>query len=54
MTAPSRRLRAPGARTAVGVAYQCLRKLEVIPDEPHDQRLDFMLTESELIDCGSG
>jgi 5-formyltetrahydrofolate cyclo-ligase len=25
--------------------------VEAVPDEPHDQRLDFILTESELIDA---
>ena len=33
---------------AVGVAYSVC-EVEAVPDEPHDQRLDFILTESELI-----
>jgi 5-formyltetrahydrofolate cyclo-ligase len=44
-------LRAKGPVTAVGVAYSVAQAPE-IPDEPHDQRLDFILTERELIDCG--
>jgi 5-formyltetrahydrofolate cyclo-ligase len=44
-------LRAKGPVTAVGVAYSASQAPE-IPDEPHDQRLDFILTERELIDCG--
>ena len=46
-------LRAKGPVTAVGVAYSVAQAPE-IPDEPHDQRLDFILTERELIDCGRG
>ena len=45
-------LRAKGAVTAVGVAYHAALTPR-IPDEAHDQRLDFILTERELIDCGS-
>jgi len=44
-------LRAKGPVTAVGVAYSA-SQAPGIPDEPHDQRLDFILTERELIDCG--
>jgi 5-formyltetrahydrofolate cyclo-ligase len=36
---------------AVGVAFASAEA--DIPDEAHDQRLDFVLTERELIDCGS-
>jgi 5-formyltetrahydrofolate cyclo-ligase len=46
-------LRAKGPVTAVGVAYSAAQAPQ-IPDEPHDQRLDFILTERELIDCGRG
>ena len=46
-------LRATRPTTAVGVAYSTAQAPE-IPDEPHDQRLDFILTERELIDCGGG
>ena len=46
-------LRASGPVTAVGVAYSAAQAPE-IPDEPHDQRLDFILTERELIDCRGG
>jgi 5-formyltetrahydrofolate cyclo-ligase len=44
-------LRAKGPVTAVGVAYSASQAPE-IPCEAHDQRLDFILTERELIDCG--
>lgn len=46
-------LRAAGPVTAVGVAYSAAQVAE-IPHEPHDQRLDFVLTERELIDCRDG
>ena len=46
-------LRAAGRATAVGVAFGASETAK-IPDEPHDQRLDFVLTERELIDCGIG
>jgi 5-formyltetrahydrofolate cyclo-ligase len=44
-------LRAMGRVTAVGVAFASAEA--DVPDEAHDQRLDFVLTERELIDCGS-
>lgn len=43
-------LRARGPIPAIGVAYGC-QEVAAIPEEPHDQPLDFVLTESELIDC---
>ena len=43
------RLRAKGRVTAVGIAYS-VSEVPRAPDEPHDQRLDYILTESELID----
>jgi 5-formyltetrahydrofolate cyclo-ligase len=46
-------LRANGPVTAVGIAYAAAEAAQ-IPDEPHDQRLDYILTERELIHCGSG
>ncbi len=46
-------LRAAGRATAVGVAFSA-SQIPEIPDEPHYQRLDFVLTERELIDCGIG
>jgi len=33
---------------AIGVAYSC-QEAERVPTEPHDQRLDYLLTERELI-----
>jgi 5-formyltetrahydrofolate cyclo-ligase len=44
-------LRAKGRAIAVGVAYS-VAECESLPDEAHDQRLDYVLTENELIDCG--
>ena len=46
-------LREKGRTIAVGVAFG-IAECENLPDEPHDQRLDYVLTESELIDCGNG
>ncbi len=43
-------LRAAGPVTAIGLAYT-LQECEAIPAEPHDQRLDFILTERETIGC---
>jgi 5-formyltetrahydrofolate cyclo-ligase len=44
------RLRDNGGVTAVGVAFACA-EVGALPDEAHDQRLDYILTERELIDC---
>ena len=43
-------LRAGGPIRAVGVAYAA-SEVDRIPDEPHDERLDFILTEREWIDA---
>ena len=43
-------LRAGGPVTAIGLAYS-LQESDAIPAEPHDQRLDFIITEREIIDC---
>jgi 5-formyltetrahydrofolate cyclo-ligase len=45
-----RRLRAAGPIRAVGVAY-AVCEIDAAPDEPHDERLDFILTEREWIDA---
>jgi 5-formyltetrahydrofolate cyclo-ligase len=45
-------LRARKKILAVGVAYAS-QETARIPHESHDQRLDFVLTEHELIDCRS-
>ncbi|WP_159729538.1 5-formyltetrahydrofolate cyclo-ligase [Methylosinus sp. Ce-a6] len=42
-------LRAKNRIVAVGVAYAC-QETDAVPTEPHDQKLDFLLTELELID----
>lgn len=34
--------------TAIGVAFSC-QEADRVPTEPHDQRLDYLLTERELI-----
>jgi 5-formyltetrahydrofolate cyclo-ligase len=46
-------LRASGQVTAVGIAY-AVQEVPDLPAEAHDQRLDFVLTEREWIDCKSG
>ena len=43
-------LRAAKPILAVGLAYSA-QEVPAIPQEPHDQRLDFVLTETEWIDC---
>lgn len=43
-------LRARRPVPAVGIAY-AVQETPEIPDEPHDQPLDLILTDSELIDC---
>ncbi len=43
-------LRAMKQVIAVGVAYSG-QEVPAIPEEPHDQRLDFVLTETDWIDC---
>jgi 5-formyltetrahydrofolate cyclo-ligase len=43
-------LRAKGPIRAVGVAFG-VSEVEAAPNEPHDERLDFILTENELIDA---
>jgi 5-formyltetrahydrofolate cyclo-ligase len=45
-----RALRAKGRAIAVGVAFS-VAESPTLPDEPHDERLDYVLTEDELIDC---
>jgi 5-formyltetrahydrofolate cyclo-ligase len=44
------RLRALKTIHAVGVAYAAC-EVEAVPNEPHDESLDFILTETELIDA---
>ena len=43
-------LRAGGPVKAIGLAY-ALQESDAIPAEPHDQRLEFIITERETIDC---
>jgi 5-formyltetrahydrofolate cyclo-ligase len=43
-------LRARGPIRAIGVAYS-ICEIDAAPDEPHDERLDFILTEREWIDA---
>ena len=47
-----RRLRAAGPIHAVGVAYSVC-EVAAVPDEGHDEPLDFILTEREWIDARS-
>jgi 5-formyltetrahydrofolate cyclo-ligase len=35
---------------AVGTAYS-MQEVPAIPEEPHDQRLDLVITQTEWIDC---
>ncbi len=44
------KLRALKPICAVGIAYAC-QALPAVPHEAHDERLDYVLTEKELIDC---
>ena len=46
-------LRAQKPITAVGVAYGVC-EVDAIPAEPHDEPLDFILTETELIEAKTG
>ncbi|MGJ0510613.1 MAG: 5-formyltetrahydrofolate cyclo-ligase [Methylocystis sp.] len=41
-------LRARKSIAAIGVAYSC-QETDRVPTEPHDQRLDFLMTERETI-----
>jgi 5-formyltetrahydrofolate cyclo-ligase len=41
-------LRARKRVVAIGVAYAC-QETDAVPTEPHDQKLDYLLTEQELI-----
>ncbi|MBM3608532.1 MAG: 5-formyltetrahydrofolate cyclo-ligase [Alphaproteobacteria bacterium] len=43
-------LRARGPAPAIGIAFAC-QEIPRVPEEVHDQPLDFVLTENELIDC---
>jgi 5-formyltetrahydrofolate cyclo-ligase len=43
-------LRAHKRVTAIGIAYAA-QEVESVPVEPHDARLDLVLTEREVIDC---
>lgn len=40
-----------GAATAIGIAYGA-QEIAAVPNEPHDQRLDWIVTEAETIRCG--
>ena len=43
-------LRAKKPVVAIGIAF-ATQEIAEVPSEPHDQKLDFVLTERELIDC---
>lgn len=43
-------LRSARPVVAVGVAFS-VQEVETVPAEPHDQRLDLILTETEMITC---
>lgn len=40
-----------GAVTAIGLAYGA-QEIATVPDEPHDRKLDWIVTERETIRCG--
>jgi 5-formyltetrahydrofolate cyclo-ligase len=40
-----------GPVTSIGIGYSA-QEIEAVPDEPHDQRLDWIVTERETIRCG--
>lgn len=44
------KLRGKKSICAIGVAYAC-QEIPKVPHEAHDERLDFVLTERELIEC---
>ncbi len=44
------RLRQIHPGPAIGIAFSC-QEIEAVPEEAHDQPLDLILTEDELIDC---
>jgi 5-formyltetrahydrofolate cyclo-ligase len=45
-------LRAEKAITAIGLAFAA-QEIDEVPALPHDARLDLVLTEREVIDCGA-
>jgi len=46
-------LRAAGPVVAVGVAYAG-QEVDALPAEPHDERLDWVITEKEVISIAAG
>lgn len=38
-------------RVTIGIAYAA-QEIAAVPDEPHDRRLDWIVTESETLRCG--
>lgn len=44
------RLRASRAVPAIGIAYAC-QEIARVPEEAHDQPLDLIITERDVIDC---
>ncbi len=40
-----------GPVTSIGIAYAA-QEIDTVPDEPHDRRLDWIVTERETIRCG--
>ncbi len=39
-----------GPVVSIGIAYAA-QEIEAVPDEPHDRRLDWVVTEREVVDC---
>lgn len=40
-----------GTVTSIGIAYAA-QEIDAVPEEPHDRRLDWIVTERETIRCG--
>lgn len=40
-----------GPTVSIGIAYAA-QEIEAVPDQPHDRRLDWIVTERETIRCG--
>jgi 5-formyltetrahydrofolate cyclo-ligase len=40
-----------GPVVSIGIAYAA-QEIDAVPDEPHDRRLDWIVTEREAISCG--
>ncbi len=46
-----RALSALGPTVSIGIGY-AVQEIDAVPDEPHDRRLDWIVTEREVVRCG--